>query len=70
MVRRLLATIYFDQPTGQLDEVAAAEVVALIEAQTPAGIQVEYSQSLVFSLDGLLGSERSLVWRSQPWCLQ
>ena len=49
------ATIYFDQPTGQLDEVAAAEVVALIEAQTPAGIQVEYSQSLVFSLDGLLG---------------
>ena len=49
------ATIYFDQPTGQLDEVAAAEVVALIEAQTPDGIQVEYSQSLVFSLDGLLG---------------
>ena len=49
------ATIYFNQPTGQLDEVAAAEVVALIEAQTPDGIQVEYSQSLVFSLDGLLG---------------
>lgn len=48
-------TIYFDQPSGELDEAAASEVVALIKAQVPAGIQVEFSQSLVFSLDGLLG---------------
>jgi len=49
------ATVYFDQPSGELDEAAASQVVALVKAQVPAGIQVEFSQSLVFSLDGLLG---------------
>ena len=48
-------TIYFDQPSGELDEAAASQVVALIKAQVPAGVQIEFSQSLVFSLDGLLG---------------
>ena len=50
-----LANIYFDVQISEIDEALAGSVVSLIKELTPSSVQVEFSQSLVFSLDGLLG---------------
>ncbi len=50
-----LANIYFDVQISEIDETLAVTVVDTIRDLTPSSIQVEFSQSLVFSLDGLLG---------------
>jgi RND superfamily putative drug exporter len=50
-----IATIYFDIPLSELEQPIVGAVVDLIQEGTPQGVQVEFTQSLVFTLDGLLG---------------
>ncbi len=50
-----LGTVYFDVALTDLEDSIAQGVVDLLIAQTPASVQVEFPQELVFSLDGLVG---------------
>jgi RND superfamily putative drug exporter len=50
-----LGTVYFEASLADLEDSIAQGVVDLLIAQTPASVQVEFPQELVFSLDGLVG---------------
>ncbi len=50
-----LSTIYFVGQISAIEETLANEVVQTVRDLTPESVQVEFSNTLVFSLDGIFG---------------